>query len=132
MSIADGSGNFQKKCFCRSQHANVICQHCIAVRYSLNFLCQKICIDKPGYFLKNSLVEYLKKDVPEASRINALGEYLRKIDVTPLDDYLKELDSDPFFTLRTTGLRLVWIILQKRCRKKLIQYQYFLDHKVKK
>ena len=52
LSMTDSNGNFQKKCFCRSQHANEICQHCIAVRYSLNFRCHKICIDKPRIFQK--------------------------------------------------------------------------------
>ena len=41
--------------------------------------------------------DYLKKEVPEALKINDLGEYLRRMRVTPLNDYLKELDSDPFF-----------------------------------
>ena len=99
LSITDSNGDFQRKCFCRSLLANEICQHCIAVRYSLKFRCHKNCIDKPGSFKNNSLSDYLKKEVPEASKISDFGEYLR-MRVTPLNDYLKELDSDPFFTLR--------------------------------
>ena len=106
LSIIGSNGDVQKKCFHRSQHVNEICQHCIALRYSLNFRCHKICLDKPDSFKNNPLGQYLKKEVPEASRINALGEYSRKTGVTPLDDYLKELDLDPFFfNLRITGLR---------------------------
>ena len=83
-----------------------MCQHCIAVRYSLNFRCHKICIDKPGSFKNNSLVEYLKKEAPEASRINAFEEYLRKIGVIPLNDYLKELDSDSFFHFENNRVKI--------------------------
>ena len=106
MSIIDTNGDVQKKCFCRSQHANEICQHCIAVRYSLNFRCHKICLDKPDSFKNNPLGKYLKKEVPQVSRINALGEYLIKIGVTPLDGYLKELDSEPFFYLENNRVEI--------------------------
>ena len=75
LSITDSNGDFQRKCFGRSQHANEICQHYIAVRYSLNFRSHKICIDKPSPFKNNCLSDYLKKEVPEASKINDLGEY---------------------------------------------------------
>ena len=108
LSIPDSNGDFQRKCFCRSQHANEICQHCIAVRYSLNFQCHKICIDKPGPFKNNSLSDYLKKEVPEALKINDLGEYLRTMRVTPLNDYLKELDSDPFFYFENNRVEISW------------------------
>ena len=70
LNMDDNEGVLQKKCFCKKEHANSIDQHCIAIRYSLNFRCHKFCVEK----------QYFK-------------EHLSKLGTIPLDDYLKELDK---------------------------------------
>ena len=51
--------------------ANQLCQYCITIRYSLNFRCHKICFEKLPDFM-----------VPR---------------VKAFDEYLKQIDCDPFF-----------------------------------
>ena len=63
----------EKKCFCDKVHANEICQYCISIRYSLNFLCHKICVEDSEYFR-----DFLKTH--KATRIN---RYLRKLPCEP-------------------------------------------------
>ena len=75
LSVTDHAGVNLKKYFCKKELANCICEHCISVRYSLNFLCHKICVDKTKFF----------------------KEYLKKIKAIPLNDYLKKPKCEPFF-----------------------------------
>ena len=43
-AVTEDKGEFQKNCFCHKEHVNSICQYCISIRYSLNFLSHKICV----------------------------------------------------------------------------------------
>ena len=69
LTTADHTGTIRKKCFCNMKHANIICQYCCSIRYSLNFLCHKICVED---------CEYLR-------------DFLKKHKMIPLDEYLKKL-----------------------------------------
>ena len=81
-AITGYTGTIKKKCFCDKEHANSICQYCCSIRYSLNFLCHKICVEDSGYF----------------------RDFLKKHKVTPLDKYLKKLPCEPFFYLENNRI----------------------------
>ena len=57
------------------EHADVICQYCCSIRYGLNFLSHKICVEDSEYF----------------------REFLKKHKMIPLYEYLKKLPCEPFF-----------------------------------
>ena len=78
--VTDANDVAEKKCFCKKNSANELCQFCIAIRYSLNFACHKICLEKlPDFMLP---------------RVKALNKYW------------KELNCDPFFYFENDGIEI--------------------------
>ena len=74
-TIFDYAGAQRKKCFCSIEHANHFLQNCCSVRYSLNFLCPKICVQDSEYF----------------------KDFLKKNKVVTFEDYLKQIPNETFF-----------------------------------
>ena len=74
-AVTEDKGEFQKNCFCHKEHVNSICQYCISIRSSLNFLCHKICVEDNEYF----------------------RNFLRDHKAVPLNDYLEKIPCEPFF-----------------------------------
>ena len=70
-NVVEPNDVVEKKFFCKREHASRLCKYCIQIRYSLNFRCHKICLEKfPDFMLPR---------------------------VKSFSDYLKQLDCDHFF-----------------------------------
>ena len=68
-----GGGNFVFKCVCKALVGDDICQNGVNIRYILNFVSPKICVD-----VDHSSVEL-------------------KIGLVKVDDHLKKIKNEPFF-----------------------------------
>ena len=63
LNVVDADDVVETKCFRKKKPANELCQYCITIRYSLNFRCHKICVEKlPDFMVPRvkSFYEYLK------------------------------------------------------------------------
>ena len=49
--VADANDVAEKKRFSKKKSATELCQFCIAIKYSLNFTCHKVCLEKLPDFM---------------------------------------------------------------------------------